>query len=150
MICFLSVREQPWAEKMVKSAHEVMPEEPVIQLTDMDTPEVPGVDDVIRLPWDGTGLMRYRLQHLSALGDQKFLTCDADVIFKRPLADVWAKDFDVALTYRTRKIELKIDFRGYDKGTNLTETMPINTGVMFSKCSAFWSEAAKELYDLDA
>jgi hypothetical protein len=102
----------------------------LLQMTDERTPAVPGVDAVVRLPWDGERLMTYRLQHLAAL-ESPALIVDTDVMLMRDVRAVWDREFDVALTRRTGPV---LDANGVD----LAEVMPFNTGVMFSRCQAFW------------
>ena len=102
----------------------------LVQMTDERTSAVPGVDAVVRLPWDGERLMTYRLQHLAALAEPALIV-DTDVVFVRDVRHVWEQEFDVALTRR--------DGPAPDpNGVDLAEVMPYNTGVMFSRSQPFW------------
>lgn len=102
----------------------------VVQMTDERTQAVPGAGAVVRLPWDGARLMTYRLQHLAALAEPALIV-DTDVLFVRDVRHVWERPFDVALTRRAGP--------AFDpNGVDLAEMMPYNTGVMFSRCQAFW------------
>lgn len=102
----------------------------LVQMTDERTSAVPGVDAVVRLPWDGERLMTYRLQHLAALAEPALIV-DTDVVFVRDVRHVWEQEFDVALTRR--------DGPALDpNGVDLAEVMPYNTGVMFSRSQPFW------------
>lgn len=117
----LSYQEAPYAEKMVAAAKEVHGCD-VVQMTDLVTPKVTGVDEVIRHKPD-VPLMVFRLRHLATFHHQDMLILDTDVICKAPCPEVWAKDFDVALTKRD------------------AEFMPYNTGVMFSRSIDFWQDS---------
>jgi hypothetical protein len=114
------------ARLMLKSVKDVLKCE-VIQMTDEDTPELPGVDRVIRRK--RTPLMLFRFEHILALPDSdhtELLLLDSDVLVKRDVSDVFQRDFDVALTRRSEP-ELQVQ--------------PYNTGVMFSKnAQAFWRD----------
>lgn len=102
----------------------------LVQMTDERTAAVPGVDEIVRLPWDGERLMTYRLQHLATLAGPALIV-DTDVMFVRDVRHVWERDFDVALTRR--------DAPALDpNGVDLAEVMPYNTGVMFSRSQPFW------------
>jgi len=117
----LSGHDAPYAVHMVESVRAVH-NCPIVQMTDMATPEVAGVDEVIRHKRD-VGLMAFRLRHLARYAHDEMLILDTDVICKAPCPEVWAQPFDVALTIRPKKPE-----------------MPYNTGVMFSRGTAFWQE----------
>jgi hypothetical protein len=146
LITFLHVGHQPWAAKMVASAKEVTGW-PIVQLTDEKTDQVPGVDAVIRRAWNGKHLMRFRMEHLADI-HVPHLTCDADVIFKKPVDDVWADEFDMALTYRDHPIMLTIDHKGEVAGADISQGMPINTGVMFCRSSQFFTDCLEYMQGL--
>lgn len=129
---FLLVGEQDYAATMVRSLKDVH-HCPVIQMSDLKTPAVPGVDEVVRLPFK-VPLMLYRFKHLAAYPHDEMLIVDTDVIAKHPIEDVWAHRFDVGLTHREPG-EL------YDgDGDDLSSAMPFNTGVMFSRSTQFWAD----------
>jgi len=131
IVAFLHVGEDATLpELMIESVRKAMPGVRLLQMTDNNTPWL--VDEVQVLPYDGERLMTYRLQHLAAR-DEQMLVLDTDVIVQRDLSDVFRKRFDVALTRRTRPLMYE--------GRNLSQMMPYNTGVMFSRCRAFWQEA---------
>lgn len=119
---------------MVASVRSVMPGVEIIQMTDQDTPLVPGVDTAIRRDWDEKRLMLFRLSHIAALDRPACIILDPDVVVQRPLDHVFERSFDVALTIRHEPI------RDLD-GVNITPLMPYNTGVMFSRQPRFWAEA---------
>jgi lipopolysaccharide biosynthesis glycosyltransferase len=124
------------ANLMVASVRKAMPDARIIQLSDMDSPEVQGIDEVIRKPYSGY-LMTFRLIHLAALRGE-WITLDTDIIVKKDIREVFSKPFDVALTKRTNKI---LDANG----VNIVEIMPYNAGVMFSRNHIFWEQALESL-----
>lgn len=129
---FLLVGEQDYAATMVRALKDVH-QCPVIQMSDLKTPKVPGVDEVVRIPFK-VPLMLYRFKHLAHLPHDEMLIVDTDVIAKAPIDDVWAHRFDVGLTHREPG-EL------YDgDGDDLSSEMPFNTGVMFSRTNQFWAD----------
>lgn len=127
------------AELMVKSVKKAMQGVEVIQLTDMVTPQIKGVSSVVRKPYSGY-LMTFRLEHLADLNGE-WITLDTDVIVNKDLREVFNQDFDVALTRRYQPI---ID----ENGINIVDSMPYNTGVMFSRNKIFWKNAHKLLLNM--
>lgn len=125
-------------EMMVKSVLNAMQCVEIVQLTDMVTPQIKGVNSVIRKPYDGN-LMTFRMMHLAELAGD-WITLDTDIIVLKDLREVFNKgyDFDVALTRRYGKI---LDQDGMD----IVAYMPYNTGVMFSRNRQFWKDAYKAL-----
>lgn len=129
MICsFLMVGNQPWAPAMVRSVRRVHSCH-IVQMSDLKTPEVPGVDEVVRLPFR-IPLMLYRLKHLASFPHDEMLILDADVVAKAH--DILSEDWDVALTKRPMEEAFG---------------MPYNTGVMISRSRTFWVEALEWLND---
>jgi hypothetical protein len=118
---------------MVASVRSVMPGVEIIQMTDQDTPLVPGVDTAVRHDWDAKRLMLFRLSNIAALDRPACIFLDTDVVVQRPLDHVFERSFDVALTIRHERIK---DLNG----VNITPLMPYNTGVMFSRQPRFWAE----------
>jgi lipopolysaccharide biosynthesis glycosyltransferase len=127
----------PIPEIMVASVRIAMPGARIVQMTDLDTRTVPGVDDVLRKPWDRKFLMPYRLLHLEEFPAADVIFLDADVVVQRDLRPLFRDEFDVALTYRD---ETDPSLR---KSPEAYQMMPFNTGVMLSRPSGreFWAEA---------
>ena len=122
------------AKRMLRSVRQSMPGIEVVQMTDTRTPAIPDVDDLIAIRTDGLEFAPFRLRHLSLFeGEGIFL--DTDVIVKRDLRDAFLDKFDIGLTKRDYPIY------GRQTGANLTERMPYNTGVMFSRNPVFFEEA---------
>jgi hypothetical protein len=132
-LAFMSVGESPrYALMMLASARKVMPGIEVIQLTDMETPEVDGAT-ALRLKHIYDDLTTFRMAHLSTLeGD--VICVDTDVLIQSDLRPLFAFNFDVALTWRNKQI---LD----PNGVNITKLMPYNTGVMFQRNPRFWAKA---------
>jgi lipopolysaccharide biosynthesis glycosyltransferase len=122
--------------KMVASVKEVMPNANIVQLSDMNTPIIKGVNTIIRKEYNGL-IMVFRLEHLASLRGS-WITLDTDMIIKKDLSHVFDQDFDVALTRRYGSI-LDTD------GNDIVKIMPYNAGVMFSKNHEFWKDALEAL-----
>lgn len=139
---FLLVGEQEYAATMVRALKDVH-RCPVIQMSDLKSPKVAGVDEVVRLPFK-VPLMLYRFKHLAAYPHDDMLIVDTDVIAKAPIDDVWLHRFDVALTHREPGELYEGD------GDDLSSAMPFNTGVMFSRSTEFWADCYAWLAREDA
>jgi lipopolysaccharide biosynthesis glycosyltransferase len=138
VIGFLYVgNASPIPEIMVASVRAAMPAARIVQMTDLDTGKVTGVDDVIRKPWDRKFLMPYRLLHLKDFPAANVIFLDADVVVQKDLRPLFLDEFDVGLTYRD---ETDPSLR---KSPQAYQMMPFNTGVMLSRPSGrqFWLEA---------
>ncbi len=116
------------ARLLVRSARYSMPCVEIVQLTDDKSPVVPGVDRVVRLP-HGPMLER-RLEHYAACQGE-WMLFDTDTVLQRDVRDVFASDFDVALTDR--------QWPHVRQSAEFMRDMPFNTGVCFSRSPAFWS-----------
>jgi len=140
-ITFLHVgKDVDMPTKMVASVKEVMPTANIVQLSDMNTPIIKGVNTIIRKEYNGL-IMVFRLEHLASLRGH-WVTLDTDMIIKKDLSHVFNQDFDVALT---RRYGVIMDAEGND----VVKLMPYNAGVMFSKNHEFWIEALNKLKSLD-
>lgn len=122
------------AKRMVRSVKAVMPGLEIVQMTDMRTPALPGVDDVVAMSTTGLEFAPFRLKHLSIF-DGEAIFLDTDIIVRRDLREAFIESFDIGLTKRDYPIF------GKQTGKNLTESMPYNTGVMFSREPKFFHEA---------
>lgn len=130
------VGDQPYARHMVESLKDVHHCE-VLQMSDLKTSAVPGVSEVIRLPFN-IPLMLYRLKHLANLPEGDTLIVDTDVLAKHAIDDVWAQPFEIALTRRESGEVL-------DGTTDISQVMPYNTGVMLSRSRQFWIDCREWL-----
>jgi hypothetical protein len=124
------------AKSMIASAKEVMPDVPIVQLTDDKTPELEGVSAVARIPGKMPMAIRRMKHHASCIGDWVFV--DTDVIFQKDVSDVFEESFDVALTDRVGT---------YMHGTEYAKQQPYNMGVTFSRNTDFWKLVLDKLLE---
>lgn len=124
------------AAALVQSIRRVMPGITVVQFTDEHSAPLEGVE-VQRLPNTHMALLRMQ-HHASVDGDWLFL--DADVLVQQDVTHVFDQAFDVALTKR--------DWTHLKKAGGFTKRMPTNTGVVFSRCPAFWDAVCRRLREL--
>lgn len=123
-----------FAKHMLQSIRTSMPGVEVWQLSDGQSPELPGIDGVKRL---STPLpMAVRRVSLHATCEGEWLFIDTDVIVRKDVREVFSEDFDVALTDREGTITYE---SGYAK------VMPYNIGVVFSRSPKFWETVKKYL-----
>lgn len=116
------------ADLCLRSIRKHMPGVHVTQLTDDVTPEIPGVDKVLRRPACPLATLRTFWQ--SAL-DGDWVFCDADVVFQedlRPLFEGPGSEFYVALADRQAD------------GPHPGGGMEHNVGVVYSRSREFWRE----------
>jgi len=129
-----------FADRLIRSAREVMPGVPICQLTDDRTPMVWGTDAVKRRT--GQALSLLRSTHYSMLSGD-WLLVDTDVIIQRDVRHVMeADDFDIAVTDRDWS-HLKELPKSY------TDEMPYCAGVVFSRCPVFWLAVHEEVRQMD-
>jgi hypothetical protein len=118
------------AAALVAECCTVLPSVPVVHLTDDKTPAVPGVRAVHRCPF-GPMLERRLESYAATAGD--WLLVDTDVSVRQDVRDVFDDPwFDVAVTDR--------NWPHLPQPADVLQTMPFNTGVMFSRSGAFWQE----------
>ena len=122
------------AKYMIASARKVMPDVPIIQFTDDKSPEIEGIDSIVRIGGDLPMAVRRMTHHANCIGD--WLFCDTDVIFQKDVRDVFEEEFDVAFTDRVGT---------YMEHTAYAKQQPYNLGVSFSRNPAFWSEVNRQL-----
>jgi hypothetical protein len=120
-------------EIMVRSARKAMPGIEVVHLTDEVTPAIS--NQVVRRPFDGR-LMTFRMEHLADL-DGEWISLDTDTVVLKDLRAAFDHPFHVALTRRYEPVMMD--------GVDIAKVMPYNTGVMFSRCQAFWKAARDAL-----
>ena len=122
-----------------------MPDVEVWHLSDMKTPPIPGTDKQLKRPADIAHLMTMRLQMYSLLPEEDWLFLDTDVIVQRDVSWIFHNIplFDVAALKRSKIMVSPPGFEGFPEltGKDLTESMPFNTGVIFSRSKALWEDA---------
>lgn len=123
---------------MIASVRRHVPNACVIQMTDLVTDAVAGVDQVLRLPRVPDFII-FRFGLLDRLPREATLLLDYDVIVQGDLSHVFYDsgqvDFDLALTRR--------DATDKSISSTMLEKIPHNAGVMFSRPKGFdfWREA---------
>jgi 3-hydroxymyristoyl/3-hydroxydecanoyl-(acyl carrier protein) dehydratase len=139
LLLFL-VGEPEYAPLMVRSVKRHLPEYRIVQLTDFDSPEMAGADEVIRRYRDpDLPLFAFRTEHFALCPYTEWLALDADVLVMRGVEDVWERKFDVALTTR-RKLTCRDP-----NGVDVRKSMPFNTGVIFSRNPEFWVKCGERM-----
>ncbi len=114
----------PWAEMCFATIRHWHKDAQIIHMGNPDTP-MPELADGA---WYSTDFepkrpqrfIKAKTQMLADMGDEPTVILDADTLVTAKLDEVWEQPFDVALTVRKR------------------EEQPYNSGVMFSRCTAFW------------
>ena len=124
------------ADLMIRSVRTTMPGVEIVQLTDMASPKIMGVDAVRRLPSEPADILRTR--HLTQCeGDWLYL--DTDIMVQQDMRHVFDQPFDVAVTDREGTLldgEEDIDF---------IKDSPHNMGVVFTRSPAFWTAVLEKL-----
>lgn len=125
------------ADRLIQSVREHMPHAKIAQLTDRDSPEIPGIT-VLRQPPDTLSAARSR--HYS-LYEGNWLFVDTDVVIEKDVSKVFEMDFDVAVTDRVwpHLPDLPEDF---------TKEMPYCAGAVFSKSPQFWHQVHMEVKNM--
>ncbi len=122
----------------VKAVRRVMPDVHIVHLTDMATPPLQGVDQIVRRPIPYHQLCFGRLDHYAELeGDWLYL--DTDVIVQRDVRHVFTDPFDLAVADRVGMKE---------PDPRIADLMPYNAGVIFSRSTEFWRAAGLLLRQL--
>jgi hypothetical protein len=137
---FLVLRSDPdhylHAAALVREAGRLMPACGVCQLTDRQTPAVPGRGSIVRLDFaDETPLLEQRLTLYAKAtkSGAPWLLLDTDVQIRNSVAGVFDDPvFDVALCDR--------NWPHVQQGETMLQTMPFNTGVVFTRSSTFWAD----------
>jgi hypothetical protein len=128
------------ADAMVESVRRAMPDVPVVQFTDEESPAVYGVDDVRRQRTLPMAMLRMA-HHAACEGDWLFL--DTDCIVNRDVRDVFQDSFDVAVADRNwTHIPMTIELQAFNA------KMPYNIGIMFSRSPQFWQAVLQRLLTL--
>jgi hypothetical protein len=124
------------ARHLIDSAHEVMPDVEVFQLTDGVTREIEGCT-AIRIP-ERMPMGVRRLTHYSRLpGEWCFV--DSDVVFRKDVREVFDRPFDWAIASRVGT---------YMENSEYGRLYPFNFGVVFSKTPEVWKMLVGMLLDM--
>ena len=128
----------PHLKLMMDSVRKHLPDYYLVHLTDRETAGL-AVDEVIRRDRGDTPVFVFRTDHFAHCRYNKWLALDTDVLVKHGVEDVWARNFDVALT--TRRKGPCPDTNGVD----VTKIYPFNTGVIFSRNRDFWVKCMERM-----
>jgi hypothetical protein len=124
------------ADGLVCSLRRAMPDVPIVQFSDAETPAITAVTEVRRLPRESESMAVMRFRHqANVTGDWLFL--DTDVIVQKDVRRVFRSTFHVVVTTR--------NWPHLKAADGFSEKMPFNTGVIFSRSQAFWREALEQL-----
>jgi len=129
------------AHLTIASIKEAMPDSSIVQFTNMLTPALPHVDEVVRRPPDDLGLMEGRMEHYSTYPHKQMLFIDPDIIIQKDVWDVFDDEFDVAMADRGGKPVML-------NGKDISKVMPHNLGVAFSTGTQFWRRCLVEMKKL--
>lgn len=135
---FLVIERDPLpflhASALVAELRHVMPDVPIVQLTNMSTDRIPGTSHAVRLNVRGP-ILGQRLQHYAALPEGDWLLLDTDISARADVQNVFfGASWDVALCDR--------HWPETPQGEAIMHTMPFNSGVVFSRSQGFWHEVA--------
>lgn len=121
------------AERLVASVRRVMPNVPIVQMTDSETPAIAGVFHVERR--EPRPIAIGTLEHFAAC-DGDWLLVDTDVIVQADVRHIFRHPFDIAVATREGTL------RRREVGKKFMDRMPFNKGAVFSRSPAFWAAAA--------
>lgn len=129
------------AEGLVKNVRSVMPDTQLVHVADDDTPTIPGVDGVLRVPRKVPLMSWHMLCHHFAhsLGDEVLFT-EPDVRFRADILHIFDDpDFEIAVT--EREVDSIWDLNGTT--VKLSDAAPYTLGTTFSRSPDFWKDVAK-------
>lgn len=142
---FMQVGTDPRAELFVRSVRKTMPQAYIVQCSDADSPEVPGIDKLARHDGNARNLMLFRLECFARLtlnGPAVYL--DSDMLMLRPI-DLKAilGSADAALCQRVFGREnlinprCEIDVPEYD-GKTFGQVWPFLGCFTAARSNRFW------------
>ena len=126
------------AKSLIASSKQAMPDVEVWQLTDGNTPKVPGIDGCLRVGGDMPMAVRRVTAHSMLHGEWLFV--DTDVVIQKDVRHVFESAFLVAVTDRVGSL--------WEHSPDVKD-MPYNMGVTFSRSPKFWEDVKERLLQLD-
>lgn len=132
LIAFAHTGENPLIDIFLESVKS----HTLWQITDEETPDLPGCN-VFRYAKENEPFMYWRAKAYAAFNEPG-LYCDTDIIVNKDPSPIMALDFDIALTKTWVVVK-------DPNGTNLTELMPYNGGVVFVKNPEFWPDVVSHM-----
>ncbi len=123
-----------YAEYFMKSLRQFMPKANVVQVTDLDSPRIAGVDDVRRFETreycrktvNGLGF-----ELLSKLNLRKMIFVDPDMMFTENIEYLFEGDFEISIATRMRKDHMK---RWFKKKYPYNSLIVLKTGRFWKDC----------------
>ncbi len=154
---FFHIGHDPKVELMVRSVLLTNPGAPIIQCSDPETAQVPGVSKVFRLEADPSNLMTYRLLCFSELNFcSAAVYLDTDMLLLRQFSfEHLVGDADVACCQRVfgNDKPLNTSFKGMNlseyEGRTVGEVYPIIACFTATRSPRFWQECLLNLKSLD-
>jgi hypothetical protein len=116
---------------MVESCKRQMPDVKVIQLTDMTSRAIQGVDEVFRLEADDEFLFPLKHKLMAQPWDDEMLFLDTDMLVTEPLYSVFDDEFDVAMVPRSGPVKASFD----------VPAMRYNGGFIASRDNVFFIDS---------
>ena len=141
---------------MIRSIRQFNPDARVTQCSDRATPEVSGVDEVVRLDGDTARLMTFRLRSFAGLPiSEPTLFLDTDMVcVDRIDAVSELSEYDVSVCVREFNKDMLFDPRAMDidlreyEGRTLDEVYPYLACAVIAKNPEFWSLCLNNLISL--
>jgi hypothetical protein len=141
---------------MVHSIRQFNPDARITQCTDRATPEVAGVDEVVRLDGDTNRLMTFRLRSFAGLPvNEPTLFLDTDMVCTDRIdAAGELREHDVAVCVREFNKDMPLDPRAMNldlreyEGRTLDEVYPYLACAVIAKSPEFWSLCLDNLMGL--
>jgi len=120
-----------------------MPDSAVIQLSDTETPEVKGVDKIVRFPnqhGNSKQFVHYEgFSYLSEFNLENMLLTDTDMLYNANVEHLFEGDFDVAACPRGR------DSGGTIREVNIRHPFP---SIIITKNPQFWKDCSELMLSL--
>jgi len=158
-VAFLHVGQDTTLPKiLVRSIRDQNPEARIIQCTDRGSPDVAGVDDVVRIDGDTSRLMTFRLRCFAGLSfNEPTLFLDTDMVCADHIDAASAlSDHDVAVCVREYNKDMLLDPAAMDldlseyAGRTLDEVYPYLACAVIARNAEFWSACLDNLNGLPA
>jgi hypothetical protein len=143
---------------MVRSVRKHNPDANIIQATDLETPQVEGIDEVRRFPGQARSIMLFRMECFSKIDTSTpcwFLDTDMVCLKRLALPETGGVDRTVAVLERKFNLDAKlprsangVDLSRY-RERPIGKVFPYVGCVVFLSNSDFWNECLEEYYKLD-
>lgn len=129
-VTFQARLSNDYGNMMVATVRHHHPEAEIVQLTDMHSEPIIGVDTVIRKPWGDEDVTEFCVGMFEAIGDEPFIYLDTDILVRTDIWGMMNGNFDLAVTRRP-----------------YNDVQPFNAGVIFCKKPSFYCDWSKFMHD---